>query len=64
MLIGATIDGEPLTTDSLLDYCELLVEAGNETDSKRDQRRGSCLLRASGGMGTPPQAGRAHAGRD
>jgi cholest-4-en-3-one 26-monooxygenase len=31
VLIGATIDGEPLTTDSLLDYCELLVEAGNET---------------------------------
>jgi cytochrome P450 len=30
-LIGATIDGEPLTTESLLDYCELLVEAGNET---------------------------------
>jgi cytochrome P450 len=31
VLIAATIDGKPLTTDSLLDYCELLVEAGNET---------------------------------
>jgi cytochrome P450 len=31
VLIAATIDGKPLTADSLLDYCELLVEAGNET---------------------------------
>jgi cholest-4-en-3-one 26-monooxygenase len=31
VLIRATIDGEPLSTDALLHYCELLVEAGNET---------------------------------
>ncbi|MFN8034790.1 MAG: cytochrome P450 [Acidimicrobiia bacterium] len=30
-LIRARIDGEPLTQDQLLAYCELLVEAGNET---------------------------------
>jgi cytochrome P450 len=31
VLIDAKIDGDPLSTDSLLHYCELLVEAGNET---------------------------------
>ena len=30
-LIGAEIDGEPLTEEQLLNYCELIVEAGNET---------------------------------
>jgi len=30
-LIGAEIDGQPLTEEQLLLYCELLVEAGNET---------------------------------
>jgi cholest-4-en-3-one 26-monooxygenase len=30
-LIGATIDGAPLRHDQLLSYCELMVEAGNET---------------------------------
>jgi cholest-4-en-3-one 26-monooxygenase len=30
-LIEAEIDGEPLTHDQLLNYCELIVEAGNET---------------------------------
>jgi cholest-4-en-3-one 26-monooxygenase len=30
-LIGAEIDGEPLTEEQLLMYCELIVEAGNET---------------------------------
>jgi cholest-4-en-3-one 26-monooxygenase len=30
-LIDATIDGEPLTSSQLLSYCELMVEAGNET---------------------------------
>ena len=30
-LIGAQIDGQPLTADQLLLYCEVLVEAGNET---------------------------------
>jgi cytochrome P450 len=30
-LIGARIDGEPLTGEQLLAYCELMVEAGNET---------------------------------
>jgi cytochrome P450 len=31
VLLAANIDGEPLSTDALLNYCELLVEAGNET---------------------------------
>lgn len=30
-LIEAEIDGEPLTEEQLLNYCELIVEAGNET---------------------------------
>ena len=30
-LIRATIDGAPLTQEQLLSYCELMVEAGNET---------------------------------
>jgi cytochrome P450 len=30
-LIDARIDGEPLTEVQLLNYCELIVEAGNET---------------------------------
>ncbi len=30
-LIRAEIDGEPLTRSQLLSYCELMVEAGNET---------------------------------
>jgi cholest-4-en-3-one 26-monooxygenase len=30
-LIAGTIDGEPLTHEQLLSYCELFVEAGNET---------------------------------
>jgi cholest-4-en-3-one 26-monooxygenase len=30
-LVHATLDGAPLTERQLLDYCELMVEAGNET---------------------------------
>jgi len=30
-LLAAEIDGQPLTEEQLLNYCELLVEAGNET---------------------------------
>jgi cholest-4-en-3-one 26-monooxygenase len=30
-LVGATVEGRPLTDDQLLSYCELFVEAGNET---------------------------------
>jgi cholest-4-en-3-one 26-monooxygenase len=30
-LIRATIDGAPLTEEQILSYCELMVEAGNET---------------------------------
>src|SRR5262249_17731244 len=30
-LLGGEIDGRPLTSDQLVSYCELLVEAGNET---------------------------------
>jgi len=30
-LIDAEIDGRPLTEEQLLNYCELIVEAGNET---------------------------------
>jgi cytochrome P450 len=30
-LIDGDVDGKPLTADQLLAYCELLVEAGNET---------------------------------
>jgi cytochrome P450 len=30
-LIAAEIDGRPLTEEELLNYCELIVEAGNET---------------------------------
>ena len=30
-LLGSTINGEPLTRPQLVAYCELLVEAGNET---------------------------------
>lgn len=30
-LVCATIDGTPLTQKQLLQYCELMVEAGNET---------------------------------
>jgi cytochrome P450 len=30
-LIGGTVQGKPLTQDQLLAYCELFVEAGNET---------------------------------
>ena len=30
-LIRGEVDGEPLTEDQLVSYCELLVEAGNET---------------------------------
>jgi cholest-4-en-3-one 26-monooxygenase len=30
-LLRATIDGTPLTEEQLLSYCELMVEAGNET---------------------------------
>lgn len=30
-LLGATIDGAPLTHTQVLSYCELMVEAGNET---------------------------------
>ena len=30
-LISAEIDGKPLTEEQLLNYCELIVEAGNET---------------------------------
>jgi cholest-4-en-3-one 26-monooxygenase len=31
VLIDATLDDEPLSAETLLNYCELLVEAGNET---------------------------------
>jgi cytochrome P450 len=31
VLLDAELDGEPLPSDALLNYCELLVEAGNET---------------------------------
>jgi cholest-4-en-3-one 26-monooxygenase len=31
VLIASEIDGAPLARDTLLNYCELLVEAGNET---------------------------------
>jgi cytochrome P450 len=31
VLLDAELDGEPLSSDALLNYCELLVEAGNET---------------------------------
>ena len=30
-LIASEIDGRPLTEEELLNYCELIVEAGNET---------------------------------
>jgi cholest-4-en-3-one 26-monooxygenase len=30
-LLAATVEGQPLTDDQLLSYCELFVEAGNET---------------------------------
>jgi cholest-4-en-3-one 26-monooxygenase len=30
-LLGGTVEGEPLTEEQLLSYCELFVEAGNET---------------------------------
>jgi cholest-4-en-3-one 26-monooxygenase len=30
-LLGGTVDGAPLTDEQLLSYCELFVEAGNET---------------------------------
>src|SRR5215470_3725005 len=30
-LVGATIDGAPLRHEQILSYCELMVEAGNET---------------------------------
>jgi cholest-4-en-3-one 26-monooxygenase len=30
-LLGGEIEGEPLTAEQLVSYCELLVEAGNET---------------------------------
>jgi cholest-4-en-3-one 26-monooxygenase len=30
-LIGGEVDGRPLTEEQLVSYCELLVEAGNET---------------------------------
>ena len=30
-LLAATVEGEPLTRQELLTYCELVVEAGNET---------------------------------
>jgi len=30
-LINGTVDGAPLTQEQLVSYCELLVEAGNET---------------------------------
>ncbi len=30
-LLESEIDGEPLTAEQLLNYCELIVEAGNET---------------------------------
>jgi cholest-4-en-3-one 26-monooxygenase len=30
-LVAATIDGAPLTHEQILSYCELMVEAGNET---------------------------------
>jgi cytochrome P450 len=30
-LIGGDVDGRPLTEEQLVSYCELLVEAGNET---------------------------------
>ena len=30
-LIASEIDGQPLTEEQLLNYCELIVEAGNET---------------------------------
>jgi len=30
-LIAAEIDGQPLTEERILNYCELIVEAGNET---------------------------------
>jgi cytochrome P450 len=30
-LVGTDIDGRPLTEEELVSYCELLVEAGNET---------------------------------
>ena len=29
--MAAEIDGQPLTEEQLLNYCELIVEAGNET---------------------------------
>jgi cytochrome P450 len=31
VLLDAELDGDPLPHDALLNYCELLVEAGNET---------------------------------
>ncbi len=30
-LVSAEVDGEPLTPEQILNYCELMVEAGNET---------------------------------
>jgi cholest-4-en-3-one 26-monooxygenase len=30
-LVRGTVDGEPLTDEQLLSYCELFIEAGNET---------------------------------
>src|SRR5262249_58878201 len=33
-VIGATIDGTPLRREQILSYCELMVEAGNETTRK------------------------------
>ncbi len=30
-LLGGTLDGAPLSDEQLLSYCELLIEAGNET---------------------------------
>ena len=64
-LIAAEIDGEPLTQRQLLSYCELIVEAGNETT--RNAITGGLLAfseypgeweRLRGAARAPPHRGR------
>ena len=51
-LIRSEIDGEPLSEVQLLNYCELIVEAGNRDDPQCHQWRTSGVRRSPSRVGT------------
>ena len=57
-LLAAEIDGEPLTELQLLSYCELIVEAGNETTRNAISGGLLALYRAPRRVGAPARRSR------